>query len=123
MRYDCECSYCKNQVNEYVCSICLHNFNRCEYYNQFMDVECPPGLGVPLCPKCHPKDSFREWVSVKERFPEKEEQTPPNRILVYFQDDDLMGVQPDYAVIGPCDPYPYRGPSHWMLLPKPPKAS
>jgi hypothetical protein len=61
-----------------------------------------------------------EWISVKDRFPTLEEQTHPNRILVYFQDTDLMGIQPEYAPIAPCEPYVYMGPSHWMPAPKVP---
>ncbi len=63
---------------------------------------------------------MNEWISIKERFPTKEEQTLPNRILVYFQESDLMGIQPSYAPIGPCHPYAYNGPSHWMKAPEPP---
>jgi hypothetical protein len=62
-----------------------------------------------------------EWISVKDRFPTKEEQTTPNRILVYFEDCELMGIQPEHAPIAPCYPYEYLGPSHWMKAPLPPK--
>lgn len=59
-----------------------------------------------------------EWISVKERFPTKEEQD--QRIIVYFPESDLMGIQPKYCYIGPSDPYPYGGPSYWMPAPSPP---
>ncbi len=66
---------------------------------------------------------MNEWISVKERFPTKEEQTLPNRIIVYFEDSGLIGFQPDYAPIGPTEPYyPYYGPSHWMKAPNPPNS-
>lgn len=63
-----------------------------------------------------------EWINVKDRWPTKEEQD--QRILVWYNDgSELMGVQPIGAYIGPCDPYTYRGPSHWMPLPESPKES
>ncbi len=62
-----------------------------------------------------------EWISIKERFPTLEEHN--KRILVYFEDFDLMGIQPSYAPIGPCAPYEYKGPSHWMMAPNPPGES
>lgn len=60
-----------------------------------------------------------EWISVNERFPTKEEHE--NRILVYFEESDLMGIQPEYSPLGPTEPYEYLGPSHWMPAPKTPK--
>ena len=48
MKQDCECTYCKNQVNEYFCGICGYNFNECESFHEFD--------GMILCPKCHPKN-------------------------------------------------------------------
>lgn len=60
-----------------------------------------------------------EWISVEKRFPTQKEQTPPNRILVYFDEADLMGIQPYPALIKRC--IPYYGPSHWMIAPSAPK--
>lgn len=61
-----------------------------------------------------------EWISVKDRFPTKGEQD--ETVLVWFNDgSELMGIQPRGAYIGPCDLYPYMGPSHWMPAPKPPE--
>lgn len=54
-----------------------------------------------------------KWISVKDAWPKKGQM-----VLVYFQDSGLMGVQPEYSPIGPCDPYPYHGPSHWMPIPE-----
>jgi hypothetical protein len=48
MRKNCECTYCKNNVNAYFCSFCGHNFNPCESFWLFGD--------NLLCPKCHPED-------------------------------------------------------------------
>lgn len=60
-----------------------------------------------------------EWISVKNRFPTKEEQD--KRIICWWDDgSELMGIQPLYSYIGPCDPYLYYGPSHWMPAPIPP---
>ena len=60
------------------------------------------------------------WISVKKRFPTKEEQD--KGILVWFNDgSELMGIQPKYSYIGATEPYKYNGPSHWMPAPKPPK--
>jgi len=49
MNRDCECQYCKNNVNEYFCSLCGHNFNECEAYFVFDEY-------VALCPKCYLKE-------------------------------------------------------------------
>lgn len=56
-----------------------------------------------------------EWVSIKDSW-------PPTGIdvLVCF-DDGLIGVQRKEYPIGPTDPYPYQGPTHWRPLPPPPK--
>jgi len=60
------------------------------------------------------------WIKTSERFPTREEQD--QGVLVYFNDESkLMGIQPKGTYIGPCDPYPYLGPSHWMKAPEPPK--
>lgn len=48
MKENCECPYCKKNVNEYFCISCGHNFNECETF-VFVDEVC-------LCPKCHPKE-------------------------------------------------------------------
>jgi len=67
-----------------------------------------------------------EWISVKEKFPTIEEQTLPNRILVWFDDgSELMGVQPSYTPIKNIENerFPYMGPSHWMPCPKAPEKS
>lgn len=45
MKKDCECQYCKGEVDEYFCPTCGLNFNECESFNTDEDV---------LCPRCHP---------------------------------------------------------------------
>ncbi len=49
MKKDCQCQYCKNEVNEYFCIRCGFNYNECEVFHYFD--------GITLCPKCHPKES------------------------------------------------------------------
>ena len=57
MKKDCECYYCKYNVDEYFCG-CGCNFNKCESYFESID----PVLGglpvfpVVLCPKCYPEN-------------------------------------------------------------------
>ena len=46
MKEECECSYCKNKVDEYFCIQCGYNFNECESFYKYD--------GIILCPKCHP---------------------------------------------------------------------
>ncbi len=58
MREDCECSYCKEKVDEYVCISCGHNFNECESA-QRSDKSW-------VCPKCAPIIRERTWVSKKD---------------------------------------------------------
>jgi len=48
MREGCECSYCQENVNEYFCIKCGHNFNECEVFHKFERIN--------LCPVCQPKD-------------------------------------------------------------------
>lgn len=70
-----------------------------------------------ICGRTVSTATFRdpqEWISVKESWPPK-----GSTYLVYFP-DGFMGLQPKGFDIGPCDPYPYKGPSHWMLAPEPP---
>jgi len=60
MKEDCDCSYCKEKVDEYFCISCLHNFNECESNFQFD--------GVTYCPKCVTKEDVekmrsRSWLS------------------------------------------------------------
>ncbi len=50
MKSDCECSYCKNEVNEYFCVSCGYNFNECESFHKLN--------GVTYCPKCHPEEDI-----------------------------------------------------------------
>jgi hypothetical protein len=54
MKQDCECSYCKNEVNEYFCIKCGYNFNECESFHKFDGITC--------CPKCHPKNDIMPEV-------------------------------------------------------------
>ncbi len=63
MKKDCECQYCKNNVNEYFCLACGHNFNECETLFEYRD----PILDLPntLCPKCYdekwkPSNSYQK---------------------------------------------------------------
>ena len=54
MKNDCKCQYCQSKVNEYFCSKCGLNFNRCEskyffYYPQMGDLPQQP---LATCPKC-----------------------------------------------------------------------
>lgn len=50
MKKDCECGYCKNEVDEYFCVSCFYNFNKCQSFHEYD--------GGTLCPKCHPLN----WV-------------------------------------------------------------
>lgn len=54
MKKDCECHYCKGEVDEYFCIKCKLNFNKCESFH-----ECD---GYILCPRCHPKN----WIFSQE---------------------------------------------------------
>ena len=48
MKKNCDCHYCKQNINEYFCIKCGYNFNECEVKNfNWHDIS--------LCPKCHPK--------------------------------------------------------------------
>ena len=54
----CKCNYCKKDVNEYFCSKCFYNFNRCEVNSWFHEAKGDlPSIGISLCPKCHPKNA------------------------------------------------------------------
>lgn len=44
MQDNCNCNYCKQNVNEYFCITCGYNFNECE--SKF---KCE---GFVFCPKC-----------------------------------------------------------------------
>ncbi len=46
MKEDCDCSFCKEKVDEYFCEKCGLNFNECEV-RTFVE-------GIMLCPKCDP---------------------------------------------------------------------
>jgi hypothetical protein len=52
MKAGCDCSYCKNKVDEYLCISCGYNFNECESFHK--------SKGMILCPKCHPADKFEK---------------------------------------------------------------
>jgi hypothetical protein len=70
MRENCECSYCKEKVDEYCCISCGYNFNECESVKK--SKECY------FCPKCVPIIRERVWVSKKDmldQFPEKPEKS------------------------------------------------
>ena len=59
MKQNCDCSYCKNNVNEYFCIQCGYNFNECESLFKYDEIN--------PCPKCYP---YREkfWMSpVRDR--------------------------------------------------------
>ncbi len=48
MKENCECEYCKQGINEFFCSTCLYNFNRCQS-KAIYD-------GMSFCPKCRPQE-------------------------------------------------------------------
>lgn len=50
MNKDCSCNYCKNEVDEFFCASCFHNFNKCESFHEHQ--------GITLCPECHPEDDI-----------------------------------------------------------------
>lgn len=67
MKTDCECRYCKAKIDEYFCSSCRHNFNKCESFHEFD--------GITLCPKCHPENEkleidLKSFTKCSERLPE-----------------------------------------------------
>jgi hypothetical protein len=53
---DCDCQYCKSNVNEYFCITCKHNFNGCE--SIIKNEWCH------LCPKCHPISNFESQLNI-----------------------------------------------------------
>lgn len=67
MKKDCECSCCKNNVNEYFCVRCGFNFNRCEVHKWFHESTGDlPSFGIALCPKCHPSDFEENHSQIPE---------------------------------------------------------
>ncbi len=62
MKDNCDCQYCKNNVNEYFCITCKHNFNRCESFYELKENTQLGRLqpGIQLCPKCHPLQEVQD---------------------------------------------------------------
>jgi hypothetical protein len=56
MRIDCNCYYCKGEVNEYFCISCGFNFNECESFLKFD--------GKTFCPKCCPKKEEESFIDL-----------------------------------------------------------
>ena len=57
MKKECECQYCKGEVDEYFCFSCGLNFNECESFHKYDE--------ITLCQKCHDETStfFKEYFS------------------------------------------------------------
>ncbi len=58
MKLDCDCSWCKNEINQYFCGKCRLNFNLCEAHHEALmtGMKGTSPQPVPLCPICNPKD-------------------------------------------------------------------
>ncbi len=74
MLENCNCIYCKENVNEYFCSSCFYNYNECESNYVYKDKEMGniPSFGHPLCPRCVSID-FKVTDKLKDNIFRKEQ--------------------------------------------------
>ena len=92
MKNDCKCQYCKNKVDEYFCTRCLYNYNKCEV-NYWCD-------GLTFCPKCYPKEEDKKVKIIPDNMEDNEVAYQFENILNYLYKENKLLDSPEITCEG-----------------------